>query len=489
MARTPSRDRRARWRAGYVQAWGVGLLTFLMAGEGGGMASALAQETVGGTAPSADSVATGNFFEFTGRTVTNVQMFKRALLPGPNGSIVEDQFLAPIHQSLSAHALGVDSPLGQDSLEIQVAAFGQVVPGADDATRPATWDVASAFIRQKWQRASLSLGRQVVAGGAARYARFDGGSLALSSRFGLQLQVYGGLTAMPRWNQRYGYHQLGQSYEDWSTDPNARLHVDRNDYWLAGVRAGWERQDVGSLHVSVHHQQEQAGPAQANMGFSGTLTKIQHLELSADALFSTEASRFSDLRFAAIVQAMQSDAAGLFVRAEVLHTVPSLLLSQASVLSVFGFEEITEAGGMVSAELPLRIKIDASAYGQMYQEGSPGMRAEVSAHYQLDDKDSFFARAELGRLDTSDNGYWMFRASLGCRLPKDLKLLGDAYFYRYDDSISGYRSSSFYAAHLAYQPDAPWNARIGGSLTTSPYADYDLQALARVEYQFERSRR
>jgi hypothetical protein len=294
---------------------------------------------------------------------------------------------------------------------------------------------------------------------------------------------------MPRWNQRYGYHQLGLSYETWSTNPNAQLRVDRADYWLAGVRGGWERQDVGSVHVSVHHQQEQDGPGQANMGFSGTLTKIQHLELSADALFSTEASRFSDLRLAAMVEAMRSNTAGLFVRAEVLHTVPALLLSQASVLSVFSFEEITEAGGTVSAELPLRIRIDGSAYGQMYQEGSPGMRAELSANFRLDDKDSFFARAELGRLDTSDNGYWMLRASLGGRLPYDFKLLGDAYFYHYDDEISGYRSSAFYAAHLAYQPDAPWNARIGGSLTTSPYADHDLQALARVEYQFDRSRR
>jgi hypothetical protein len=489
MSGYPNSKRRAETCARYALAWGVGVFCFFMAGLRAGPTPAFAQDLEAGSANAGEPGAANNFFEFTGRTVTNVQMFKRALLPGPNGAIVEDHFLAPIHQSLSAHAVGVDSPLGQDSLEVQIAAFGQVVPGADDAVQPATWDVSSAFIRQKWQRASLSLGRQVVAGGAARYARFDGGSLALGSRFGLQLQVYGGLTAMPRWNQRYGYHQLGQSYEDWSTNPDARLRIDRNDYWLAGVRAGWERPDIGSVHVSVHHQQEHDGPAQANMGFSGTLTKIQHLELSADALFSSEASRFSDLRLAALVDAIRSDDAGLFVRAEVLHTVPSLLLSQASVLSVFSFEEITEAGGMLSAQLPHRVQVDASAYGQMYQEGSPGMRAELSAQFRLDDKDSFFARAELGRLDTSDNGYWMLRASLGCRLPYDMKALGDAYFYRYDDEISGYRWSSFYAAHLAYQPDAAWNARIGGSLTTSPYASFDLQALARVEYQFERSRR
>lgn len=424
-------------------------------------------------------------FEFYGRAATNMQMFQRALLPGPGGAIVNQQFMAPIHQSVSARALGVDSPMGKDSLEIQIAGYGQVVPGADNAIQTATFDVASAFIKQNWQSASLSLGRQVVAGGAARYARFDGGKLAIHTDFGLDLTGYGGLTALPRWDQQYGYHNLGSNYEAWSTEDHASLTMARVDQWMVGMRAQLSSSKVGSIGFSYHQQAEQAALYRSTLGLDGSLTVIKHFEITGDALFSADSARFSDVRIAARVQAWDHKAGGLVLRGEFLHTVPSLMLSQSSVFSVFAFEEVTEAGGEASLGLPAGFAVEASAYGQMYQEGQPGLRAQAGASFVSDDDRTFFARVTLSRFNNADNGYVMLRSSLSYRLTEQLTALADLYQYRYDSPISSVRSSSFYAAHLAYQATSNWSGRIGASLARSPYASFDLQALARVEYQFD----
>lgn len=424
-------------------------------------------------------------FEFYGRAATNVQMFQRALLPGPGGAIVNQQLMAPIHQSLSARAVGVDSPMGKDSLEIQVAAYGQVVPGADDAVQTATFDVASAFIRQSWHGASLSLGRQTVAGGAARYARFDGGKLAIRTDFGLELTGYGGLTALPRWDQRSGYHNLGANYELWSREGDPSRSLDRVDQWMAGMRAQLSSSKVGSVGFSYHQQAEDAALFSSTLGLDGSLTVIDRVELTGDALFNTDSQRFSDVRLAAHIQAWKHAAGALMIRAEFLHTVPSLLLSQSSVFSVFAFQEVTEAGGEASLGLPAGFSVETSAYGQMYQEGQAGVRAQGGVSYVSDADRTFFARVMFGRFHNLDNGYVMLRSSLSYRLTEQLTALADLYHYRYDSPISELRSSSFYAAHLAYAASANWSGRIGTSLARSPYAAFDLQALARIEYQFD----
>lgn len=444
---------------------------------------ALALFVVPGSAGAQESGA--DRFEFYGRTVTNVQMFERALLPGPGGTSVSQQFMAPIHQSLSARAVGVDTPLGEDSLEIQIAAYGQGVPGADDAVQPGTFDVASAFVKQDFRDLSVSIGRQVTAGGAARYSRFDGGKVTLKTASGLELSGYGGLTALPRYNQQYGYHHLGDNYESWSTEAGASLTMDRAAQWMGGMRALFRSDAVGSLGFSFHQQAEDEDLYRSTLGLDGALVVIDDLELTADAQFSAESARFSDVRVAALVEAFKYASGELVLRGEFLHTVPSLFLSQSSVLSVFAFEEITEAGGEVSAGLPAGFSVDVSAYGQMYQEGEPGLRAEGGVRLVSDKDRTFFARSVVGRLSTRDNGYVMLRNSLSYRMTEHLSSLVDIYYYRYDEPISEIRSSTFYAGHLAYEWAKNWNGRIGASLTRSPYASADLQALARVEYQFE----
>ncbi len=428
----------------------------------------------------------GDLFEFQGRTTTTIRMFERALMPGPSGAIVSSRFMAPIHQSLSAHAAGVDSPMGKDSLEVQVAAYGQAVPGADDAVQPTTWDVSSAFLRQKWKGVSLSLGRQVQAGGAARYSRFDGAKLSVSSDFGLNLVGYGGLVALPRWDQRYGYHHLGDAYEDWNSGTSERyLEVDRVDYWTAGARLSWSNSKIGGLGVSIHQQGEQQQLYTSTLGVEGHLTAVRGFELVGDALFNTDRRRFSDVRILGRLSAWENEHGGLVVRGEYLHTAPALLLSQASVLSVFSYNEVSEVGGDISLGLPHGFQVEAAGYAQMMRVGEAGLRSRLGVRFRHGDRYPFMVRFVVERLSTESNGYVLARAATTYEFVENVTLYADLYHYLYDEQISDVRSSAFYAAHLGYDVTPSFHARVGGSWTRSPYARHDLQALAQVSYQFD----
>jgi len=428
-------------------------------------------------------------YELSGRLDTNLQIFGRALLPGPGGESVPTQTISPIHQSLSLRATQVDSPVGEDSVEVQVAAWGQIVLGQPQDIEAASWDLASAFITQRFDSLRLTLGRQSVAGGAARYSRFDGGRAALNLPFDLTLDAYGGWTVLPRWNKPYGYHNLEQNLDDWAKNPEQFQDPKRRQNWLAGARMNWQKEGVASLGVSLHQQKEHSSLTRQTLGMSGSFTQLERAKFFANALLSTEQSRFSRIRLSGDWDAVRAPKieTNISIRGEFLHSTPSLMLSQASIFSIFSYQEINEWGGELRAALPLRLRADFSGYAQLYNEGSPGYRSSLKFRYALDDRSTLILRTHLKRVVTESNGYWMARAAGSYVFTPRWSLMVDSYQYLYDQEIRSVASSSFYAAHLKYFSKYPWNARLGSSLSRSPYAKADARILARFTYNLDSS--
>src|SRR5689334_3292382 len=54
--------------------------------------------------------------ELEARGESYLQLFRRALLPGPNGALVETQEAAPLHQYLGLQARDIDTPWRKDSV-------------------------------------------------------------------------------------------------------------------------------------------------------------------------------------------------------------------------------------------------------------------------------------------------------------------------------------------------------------------------------------
>jgi len=445
------------------------------------------------TAPAAAPApldATPDRFDLVTRSRTTVGAFQRALLPGPGGAIVTTDTLAPIHEALSVTAVGVDS-FGQDDLDVQVAAYGQLWAGTPDDRPIATWDVSSAFLTQRFGDLALSLGRQPVAGGAARYRRLDGAVVRGSTPFGLTASAYGGLTVLPRWDQWYGYHHLGDAYEAWSSAPESIVVPARDENWMGGASLGFADERVGMVGVSYHHQAENQALNDESLGISMRLGNWSPIGLVADAIYSVVQRDWSDVRVQAdwgLAKSARRNI-GVGLRGEFLHTLPAALLSQASIFSVFSFAEVTEAGGEVEVDLPRGVTVALGGSAQVYDEGSPGARLRASAQLLTGEHQQTLLRLVASRVALEDNGYTQVRLAGRFPLGPRFTAYADVYQYFYDEPIRDHDSSTFATAHLGYAAAQTWNARVGGSVSQSPDAALDAQVLAQITVEWDREER
>jgi len=144
-------------------------------------------------------------FELSARTETYATLFRRALLPGPEGAVVETETAAPVYEYLQLRVRDLDLASQKDSLDLEVSGWARVWPTETRFEGPFDGDVQTAAVTFHRGWGTARLGRQQFVGGAARFARFDG--LALGAHFGagLSAQAYGGLTVLPRYNERPGY--------------------------------------------------------------------------------------------------------------------------------------------------------------------------------------------------------------------------------------------------------------------------------------------
>src|SRR4051794_2278189 len=71
-----------------------------------------------GARPDTRVSAAPDRYSIDARSDTYVQLFRRALQPGPNGAIVTSQTAVPIDEYLSIDARDVDAPWKKDSIRL-----------------------------------------------------------------------------------------------------------------------------------------------------------------------------------------------------------------------------------------------------------------------------------------------------------------------------------------------------------------------------------
>jgi hypothetical protein len=418
-------------------------------------------------------------FELSARSETYAELFRRALLPGANGALVSSDTVAPIYQYVFIRASNLDTPWRKDSVDFELAAWGRGWLGARDAEQPFDGDIQVANARYRQGPLSLRIGRQQLAGGAARFVRFDGANLAAELGAGLDANAYAGWTVLPRWNERRRYEQLGAAAEV-VPDATTLEAVSRGQYWLAGGRVGWSGSERRA-GLSFHEQREPGGIARRNLGLDARLPLVKSAVVGSTALLDLDRGRFADARL--WLDLSPAPFADLSV--ELLHTEPALFLSHQSVLSVFGSAEYEEAGGYGTVRANRALAFDASAFAQVYRGGRPGARTEVSARSFVDAARTTFVRLAYARVLSPDNGYHSLRSSLSRRFLPRLSATLEAYAYLYDRAIRNYRASTVYAGTLSFEPTNRLSLLWGASLAHSPYANLDAQTTLRVAYAFE----
>jgi hypothetical protein len=393
--------------------------------------------------------------------------------------LVETETAAPIYEYVSVRALRLDMGPLTDSLSVEVSAWARGWPTTARPERPFDGDVQTAFATLSHGPGFIRLGRQQMAGGAARFVRFDGLMLVGALGAGFEAGAYTGLTVLPRWDARPGYHHLGGEADTLLRDSSALAEPERSGHWLAGARFGYASSAL-SASASFHEQREDGGLSHRNLGIDAS-GRLRWASLHASTIVDTDSLRLADARLWANFSPLE--AASLTV--EYLRTEPALWLSRQSVLSVFASDRFDEVGGIATARLSDAITLEGSGFLTVYDDGRPGLRNEGSVRLSPDRRSVL--RLSYVRLLAPKNGYHSLRASLSRRLLVQTTGTLEAYNYFYDHAIASYRTSSVYSATLSRQIVPAWTLLVGGSLARTPYAGLDAQALARASYSFEHS--
>jgi hypothetical protein len=411
------------------------------------------------------------------RSETHFQLYRRALLPGAYGAIVDEQLAAPITESASLNATELDAPWQKQSLDVQLDVWGAATFGAAGEDRRFDGDVRSMSIRYRAKNAWARVGRQAFTGGAARYSRFDGAAVGGQLPFGLGLEGYGGLTVLPRWNGRMGYHQLGSASDTLLRDPSAVPEPVRSGYWLAGGRLFYDSSffDAG---ISIHEQREQKELGRRTLGADARWDASSALTFGTNGMYELDARRVSEAR--AFADFTPNDRYALDL--EVSHAEPALFLSRQSVLSVFSTDGYQEGGLSVSYRPIAPLTLIGSGYGELYSGGDKGGRGDFTAKIRPDRQNRTLVIASYGRVRALGNGYHSLRASARHRPIRPLIGSVDSYFYFYDQAIRDKGFSTVVGGTLEWLFSPVLRAMWGASIARSPYAAADAQTQLRLVY-------
>ncbi len=425
----------------------------------------------------------GQTYEVYGYSESHAQLFRRALLPGPNGAIVTTDTEAPLNEYVGLVGRGFDTPLGEDSVDIELAGWGGIEAGEPGALGRYDGDVQTANLVLRRSAdvypASLRLGRQQVAGGAARFARFDGAMGSIELVPALSLSAYGGWSVLPRWDHQPGYYLLGSTVEGLVRDPEALESVERSGYWLVGGRVSVHHELVDA-NLSVHEQRESGGLARRNLGLDARSDLTPDVGLGGNLLFELDASRIADLRLWSDLSLFGA----IDLNLEYLRTEPALLLSRQSVLSVFSTDGYHETGGMARWHVTDEFSLAGGGWLELYDDSDPGARLDTNLRFASRGFDKTVVSLSYVRVLGLENGYHSLRAALSRRVLGPLTSTLQLYAYLYDEPIDGYRTSSVYSTTLEYAVLDRLSLLWGGSVARSPYASLDASTQLRLSYQF-----
>ena len=409
---------------------------------------------------------------------THAELFRRALLPGSYGAIVTDETALPVYQYVLLEARDQNIEREQSGLDMELAAWSRAELGSNAADAPLDGDVQTANVGYHHGPLTLRLGRQHVAGGAARYARFDGILVDADLGQGFDGRAYAGFTVLPRWNEHPSYAYLGAAADSGLKDPAVSVgRRERSDYTLGGARLGWSSPNVHA-GLSFHEQHEAGGTSRRTLTLDETMNLSRAVSAGASASAELEAERISEAR----VWIDAAPGKRLDLSFEWLHTEPALFLSQQSVLSVFSADDYDEGGSRAELRATDRIAFEGVALLELYSRSRPGARTEVALRVLADRSGSTFVRLAYARVLTPDNGYHSLRSSFTRRIMARLSGTLEAYAYLYDQAIHAYRTSTVYSGTLEYRPLPKVGLLWGASLVHSPLANLDAQTELRLAY-------
>lgn len=417
------------------------------------------------------------------RATMVAQTFQQALLPGAAGMGAPLELALPVTTTAFIRFGAVDLPGAPDSVSGEVSAWGRLGPRDG-------WlgdgDVTTALARLRTGRWRVTLGRQVTLPGTSRYVRFDG--VTAGARFGVvDVDVYGGWVALPRWSLPRGAWTLG-FVGDALEDPRLREAQNRAGQVTFGARVGGQVGPVRAL-VGFHEQRDAIGLAVRALSADVQSQPLSWLSVGGRGTLDLTALAFGGAKPVGVSEArLFADVTGLpFGTASVDYSFQNtaLLLPQTSILAAFGGGTWHEVGGEVTVPLPYRVRLTGRGAGQAYENGIPGGRALARAKWMPGVDGRWLVQGEVQRVQTSLNGFTQVRLGARGRLLQQLSAAVDTSFYVYDVPVLGVRESMTGVVSAEWRFLPQLRVLLSTTAMRTPWAALEVQGLARLVFDWD----
>jgi hypothetical protein len=360
---------------------------------------------------------------------------------------------AALIQRLRLTGRDFDTPLADD-LGFELSAWGQAGFGGVDGGAPGAADVEIANVRALLlkKRLKLTLGRQVVVGGVARFTHLDGGRVDADVWGGLTATVYGGLNVVPRFMEGKGDA-------------------------VVGSRVSWRRSWESELGASIIQVLDHGVPSRRDVGVDARWAIRSNLFLDGALIWSLLESRLADGQLAAHLSLSRS----VQLSADVRRTAPDLYLPRSSIFSVFAEEERDSLGGSVTWQATSEVAV-AADYHALSIVGQGGHDLAARVDWRPGRATSVGAQARW--MEAPVNGYVQARAFARQGLWRGLVMVADVDGTWLTRPVNGERLALLASATATYPIASGWSAHLSGLVGTTPLYRTYFEVIARASYDF-----
>lgn len=336
-------------------------------------------------------------------TLTTLALTAPLLLEGETFQI------APVYEQVRLSATHLKAPL-LDDLQLHVSGWAMLNVGSvGGGGQRVAGDFAYAYAEGSAldRRVRARVGRQLVSGGVARLLSLDGFYVAATPTRRYGATAWGGLRVLP-------------GFAATRSDP------------VYGARGYWRPRYGTEVGASWLLQYEVGRLARHDVGADARWQPSSELALQAATIWSLADARLVEGLLGADYRPMSEVQVWLGLR----RTAPDLLLSRASIFSVFSQEQTDELGGEVtwSPGRRLRLRGDWAEVRTLVGEGRCA-GARVSGQPLAGDPLLF--GIDLRRLALTQRGYSQARLFGSRRVGTRLLFTGDFDAYFLDEKLNG----------------------------------------------------
>jgi hypothetical protein len=382
---------------------------------------------------------------------TYFRYFQRALLPGPIGSEVVTDTVAPVYEYLTVRAQGVPLPIGTDGARVEASGWYRGLVGDVAGERRVDGDVTALTLLVPFGPLYARVGRQAVASPAARFFRIDGAQAGASAGV-VRVDAYGGYVSPARAGS-----------------------------WATGGRVEVGHPSWGRAGASVHEARRSSELYARTLAADALVTALDVLTLDGVATVDVSMPELAEARADIALRPVRPVDVTLAYR----HADPMLLIPRDSVLGVFDTSHVNETGAEVVARPLERISFDVSGFAGFWTDGDTGLRLSARMLADADPGRRVHVVLGYGRVVEPKSGYHAARVALSYRFAGSAYATVEHQTLFYDALIRGVRTSAVEEASVTWRFAPAFSALLGGTLTRSPYASSDVQALLRLVYEQE----